>query len=105
MNVNSALEIVYDCLSGEESIPQKLRSREGLDDNRFKQLIIALRFLTSYYDRTELVPKRLAFCMIDIYASFSFKNDFYNEQENSRIEDAGIELQDLAYELFDYEKS
>lgn len=100
MTENAALDIVYRCLLEKNSILQQLRNREGLDTNQFNQLVDALEFLTDFYAEAEVVPKRLALCMVDLYTGFSFNDDFYNEPQATQIEDAGLLLQELATELF-----
>ena len=100
MNKENALSFVYDCLSGDNSFAVKLRMKEGLDEKRFNQLKEALHFLIDCYSNEDIVPKRLALCMVDIYAAFSFREGFYGNDDTIKIENAGIELQDLATELF-----
>ena len=100
MSIDSALEIVYDCLLGEQSIPAQLRFRQGMNENRFAQLVAALRLLITHYAAAETVPKQLALCLVDIYGAFSFREGMYSEAVTARLEDAGIQLQGLAEELF-----
>lgn len=100
MNKETALAFVYKCLLGDDSIVVKLRMNEGLDDELFIKLIESLRFLVDYYSGEENVPKRLALCMVDIYAAFSFREGFYSSSDAVRIEDAGTQLQELATDLF-----
>ncbi|RZK93523.1 MAG: hypothetical protein EOO62_31810, partial [Hymenobacter sp.] len=91
MSRDSALKIVYDCLLGEQSIPAQLRQRQGLNENRFAQLVAALRLLISHYATAKAVPKQLALCMVDIYGAFSFREGMYSEAVTVRLEDAGIQ--------------
>ena len=100
MTVPEALDRVYDCLLGADAIPLQLRMRQGIDKQRFGELVEAMRLLTSHYALVDAVPKRLALCLVDVYGGFSFKAGFYPHQQAVEIEDAGILLQDLATELF-----
>ncbi|GAA4027339.1 hypothetical protein GCM10022409_09150 [Hymenobacter glaciei] len=100
MNEESALDIVCSCLTNDNSIPQELREHKGLDIVRFEHLVSAIEFLVEYYQDKNMVPKRLSLCFVDIYASFSFREGIYDEYQTNKIEDAGIQLQDLAYSLF-----
>jgi hypothetical protein len=100
MEVADALNLVYECLLGENSLPLQLRMQQGLDEKRFAELTVALRVLIAHYRSKHEVPKQLALCMVDIYGAFSFKEGFYEAEESNRIEDAGILLQELATELF-----
>ena len=99
MTHETALQVVYEALLGVHSLPQKLRSKEGLDQLQFDQLTNALRWLNGYYAGQEVVPKRLALCLVDIYGAFSFREGFYPTADTDRIEDAGLLIQDLATEL------
>ncbi len=100
MNQETALNQVYESLLGDNSIPLQLRMRQGLDQARFQQLTEAIRFLTNYYAQEETIPKKLALALVDIYGSFSFQENFYNDSDSIIIEDAGMLLQVLATELF-----
>lgn len=100
MNHEMALEIVSSCLIGENSIPQQLRAKQGLNQPLFNKLVDAVHFLIIYYQDRDMVPKRLGFCMVDIFGAFSFKEGFYNDEDSVLIEDAGILLQSLATDLF-----
>ena len=100
MDKDDALSFVYECLLENNSITLKLRLREGLEEARFNKLKEAIRFLIDYYANQEEVPKRLALCMVDIYGAFSFREGFYDDSTTTRIENSGVELQDLATELF-----
>ena len=99
MDKDAALSFVYECLLGDTSIYVKLRMGEGLEEVRFNKLKEAVRFLVDYYAHQEEVLKRLALCMVDIYAAFSFREGFYNDSATTRIENSGVELQELATEL------
>jgi hypothetical protein len=99
MTHESALHLVYEALLGDYSIPLKLRNKQGLDQHQFEQLTNALRWLKGYYVEKEVVPKRLALCMVDIYGAFSFREGFYPAADTNKIEDAGLLVQDLATEL------
>ncbi|MGI4743355.1 MAG: hypothetical protein ACRYG7_50025 [Janthinobacterium lividum] len=100
MTHETALQLVYERLLGNDSIPQKLRRKEGLDQARFDQLTGALRWLIAYYATREAVPKQLALCLVDSYGAFSFREGFYPEADRVIIEDAGLLLQELATDLF-----
>jgi hypothetical protein len=96
-----ALEIVYGNLLGELSIPALLRNGEGLDQAKFRQTVSALEFLAHQYVNREVVPKKLALCMVDIYGAFDFRSSIYPDKAvRNQIEDAGIEIQNLALTLF-----
>jgi hypothetical protein len=99
MTHDTALQLVYEALLGDHSIPLKLRSKQGLDQRQFEQLTSALRWLIAYYAGQEVVPKRLALCLVDIYGAFSFREGFYSAADTDKMEDAGLLIQDLATEL------
>ncbi len=101
MNIETTLAFVYDCLLSDTSIPQQLRMRQGLDQERFDQLTESLQVLIHYYNDKDLVPKRLALCFIDIYNAFFFREGFYNDSDAMRIENAGIMLQEIAVTLLE----
>jgi hypothetical protein len=100
MNQETALHIVYECLLGDNSIPQELRSKQGLNQPKLDELVNAVKFLIDYYAEQDTIPKKLALCMVDIYGYFSFREGFYDDAEATKIEDAGILLQELATDLF-----
>jgi hypothetical protein len=100
MTPETALNLVYECLLGDNSIPQQLRMKQGLDHERFSQLTDAIRLLIDYYAGEDAVPKKLALCMVDVYGAFSFREGFYNDTDTVAIEDAGLLLQELATDLF-----
>lgn len=103
MKENTALEIVYEKLLGENSIPVKIRTMEKLTENEFTELVEAINFLIDYYKNSENVPKKIALAFIDISNYFFVSNLNYSEKEIELYEDYGIELSRLAEELFSNE--
>lgn len=103
MKENTALEIVYEKLLGENSIPVKIRTMEKLTENEFTELVEAINFLIDYYKNSENVPKKIALAFIDISNFFFVSNLNYSEKEIELYEDYGIELSRLAEELFSNE--
>ncbi|MEX3745711.1 MULTISPECIES: hypothetical protein [Lysinibacillus] len=100
MRTDRALETVYKSILGENSLIIKLRNRQGLDDEEFSQLKDAMKILIDSYKDNEEIPKRLALCFVDISVRFSFNENWYNEKERDRLEDAANELSYLAEKLF-----
>lgn len=101
MEIKEAINIVYDGLVGENSIPTDLRMKNGLDYEKLSRVREAINYLISEYSSKLEIPKKLAIAFVDIYGAFQFKKGFYSEKELDEYEKLGIEFQDLAYELFD----
>jgi len=99
-----AIETVYEELAGLNCIPIKLRRGEGLDDAAMNRVREAIHFLNERWSERPYVPKRLAAAFVDIQASMEWGRDQYSEEEQVKIEDAGIELVTLANALFDVEQ-
>ena len=59
-----------------------------------------MNILIDSYKDNEEIPKRLALCFVDISVRFSFNENWYNEKERDRLEDAANELSYLAEKLF-----
>lgn len=99
MNVERAIDIVYEGLVGEESIPVDLRMGRGLDYNKLVKVKKALKILIEFYRDKKDVPKKLACCFIDIYGLFQFKKEYYPKEELIEFDYIGVELQELAWIL------
>ena len=101
MTEEKALNTVYENLMGLSSITVALRNKQGLNKDKYDKTVEALNYLITLYADKKEVPKKLALCMVDIYGAFDFKEDFYSsKKEREEIEDAGIQLQELAIDLF-----
>lgn len=103
MEINEAIDVVYNGLVGVNSIPVNLRMGNGLDYESVSKVKEAIKYLISEYSFKSEVPKKLAFAFVDIYGAFQFKEGFYSEKELIEYENLGIEFQELAYNLFDPE--
>lgn len=103
MTEQEAVEVIYEGLAGERSIPIKLSLGEGLDKDMLSQVEAAIRFLIERWrDRPE-VPKRLAAAFLDLQTAMQWGGNLYSEKEQEEIEDASIELIQMAWELFEQE--
>lgn len=102
MNKNEALNLVYENILGEHSILIQLRRGEGLNEDRFNELVTAMQFLIVEYKDLDIVPKKLALSFVDISNYFYFNEDKYSLEEQNLIEDAVQKISQLANELFDY---
>ena len=100
MDIEQAIEIIYNGLVSENSVPVQLRANRYLDLEKLEQVRKALDFATNYYIGETHVPKKIAMAMVDIYGAFSFKKGFFEEKMLVELEDIGIELQEKAMELF-----
>ncbi len=101
MDARERIEFVYDGLVGTDSIPVKLRQKHPVDYDKLEQIIESVRFLVEYYKGNDMVPKKLAICFVDIYGAFQFNEDYFDEKTLNELEDIGILLQEMAYELFE----
>ncbi len=101
MNVETAINIIYEGLVGEKSIPNDLSMKKELNHDKLIKIKEALKFLIVFYRDKKDVTKKLAFCFIDIYSAFQFKKEYYSEEELIKFEDIGIEIQELAEILLD----
>jgi len=100
MNYERAFDIVVEKLNSDHSIPVKIRSKQDITDKEIEALIKSIKFLIEYFKNKDHIPKMLAAAFIDIYGGFSFKEVYLSKEEAEKYEDLGIELQELAYELF-----
>lgn len=100
MTTEQALNEIYKGLLGEQSLLVKLRNKEGLDENIFSSILNAVETLKNEYKDTEYIPKKLALAFLDISNYFTFSDDWYSEEDQERIEDAGHQLVQAADELF-----
>lgn len=99
MNNEEAINVIYDGLVGQNSVPVQLASHRILDLELLNQVRKALDFAIEYYREEDLIPKKLAIAMVDIQGAFFFKSGF-DEKMLIELEDIGIELQEKALELF-----
>jgi len=99
--IQAAHDTVYENILGAESILVALRMRQGLDNERFQRLTAAIQLLIEHYRDQREVPKRLALAFVDISNYFFYKDGVYPPGALEQIEDAGIELTQLASQLFD----
>lgn len=100
MDLDTALATVDELLLGPDSIPVRLRAREGLDAERYQQLVAAIQALIEHYKDKPEVPKQLALAFLDISNFFFFTEKEYPTEVLERLEDAAHELTSLANELF-----
>jgi len=100
LNKEEALEVTIDLLLSDNSLPLKARMKIPISDEEVDKLYRAIDILTEEYRHKDCVPKKLAACFTDIFACFSFREDFYDKKELIRLEDIGIALQEKAERLF-----
>jgi hypothetical protein len=100
MTTEEALNVIYDGLLGEQSVLVKLRNKEGLDEEKFASIIEAIDVLKIAYKDQENIPKKLALAFLDVSNYFIFSDEWYPEEEQEKIEDAGHQLTQAADELF-----
>jgi hypothetical protein len=100
MDEQGAINIIYEGLVGEDSIPVKLRMGNGLDREQLQQVKDAIVFLTEKWKSQETASKRVAAAFVDIQTGMEWGSRLYSEAEQDEIEDAANELVDLAYGLF-----
>ena len=100
MNVNEALDIVYDCTIGNNSIMIPLREGLGLNEQSYKLFLEAMKILIEEYKDKSEVPKKLASCFIDITKYFNFIEGKYSREDEEKLEDVNHEISFLVEELF-----
>ena len=103
MNKEEAIEIVYNALLSETSIPVSIRSMDGVDKIQYEELKKSILFLIDYYKNKDDVPKKVAQAFVDISNYFFVPNLNYSEEDLELFENYGIELTTLANQLFDFE--
>ncbi len=103
MSLEDEIEIVFETLLGENSIPVSIRNMGGVDKEEYEKLKNSILFLIDYYKDKDLIPKKIALAFIDISSYFFVPNLNYSEEEQEQFEDYGIELSELANTLFDNE--
>ncbi|MFK7031632.1 hypothetical protein V3471_14965 [Flavobacterium oreochromis] len=103
MNEKEAIEIVYNSLLSDTSIPASIRNMDGVNKIQYEELKKSILFLIDYYKDKDNVPKKLAQSFVDISNYFFVPNLKYSEEEHEIFEDYGIELCELANKLFDNE--
>ena len=99
-----AVRLVYRHLCGTddtEDIFCKIERGDGLDRKAFSELRQALLFLIERWRERPVVPKLLAAAFIDLTTMTMLPLDRYPPDEQEAIEDAGIELIELANQLFE----
>lgn len=95
MQEQEAVDLIYENLSGLNSIPIKLRRGDGLDREAVEQTEDAIRFLTEKWQSKTQVPKRLAAAFVDIQPAMEWGRNRYDEKTQEEIEDVGVELVQL----------
>ena len=100
MSVEDDLATVTRLLVSQDSIPVQLHMRQGLDEERYAELVLAIERLTERFRNSADVPKSLALAFVDVAAAFTFPEGVYPLRESERIEDAGHELSYLGQTLF-----
>ena len=99
-----AVRLVYRHLCGTEDtedIFYKIERGDGLDRKAFSELRQALQFLIERWRGRPVVPKLLAAAFVDLTSMTMLPLDRYPPDEQEAIEDAGIELVELAGQLFE----
>jgi hypothetical protein len=100
MEIQTALAIVENRLLGPESIPVHIREMQGINTAHYHELKEAVAFLIGAYKDKDTVPKLLALAFVDISNHFFVPNLNYSTEEQEKLEDCGIELSELANQLF-----
>ncbi len=100
MNAAEAEKKIHELLVSKNSLPARVRSKSLWNKGEFNELLAAIDFLIKEWADKDTVPKCIALAFVDIYGSFSFKDDFYSEDEQEFLEDMGILLQEKATDLF-----
>ena len=103
MDEQEALEIIYEGLTGDACLPIKLSRGEGLDQKMLIQIRQAMQLLIEHWHGRPEVPKRLASAFVDLQAAMEWGRDQYGENDQDAIEDAAIELVQLAYAVLEAE--
>lgn len=101
MNLDEALNVVYDYTIGESSILMELRVGKGLNHQSYRLLIEAMKKLIEEYKDKSEVPKKLALCFVDISNYFYFNEGKYTKEEKEEFEDVVHEISSLAGKLFE----
>ncbi|WP_338840523.1 hypothetical protein [Flavobacterium ginsenosidimutans] len=100
METEKALQIVFEKLIEENSIPSKIRNINNVEHAEYCELINAINFLIESYKINPNIPKKLALAFVDISNYFFVSNLNYSEEDLERFEDYGIELSALGQKLF-----
>ncbi len=100
MTESEALAVVQEELLGTASLPVRIRSGEGLDEDGLERLRGALAFLIEGWRLRSAVPKSIAAAMVDLATSMGPGRHPYRPEQLDAIEDATEELVELAYALF-----
>jgi hypothetical protein len=87
MKIDEALSIVVKELTHEGGMLFKISDNQGIDELAFESLKEALGIIKVYYQREGSVPKKLAFCFIDLTPVFERTIEYYSEEEKNVIED------------------
>ena len=98
--VEDYINIIEEGITGENSLPNKLRNQKFFDKAAYEKVIKATEQLIKHYKEEELVPKRLCLCFVDISNHFFVDEKYFKEDEINEIEDAGMKLSELGNELF-----
>ena len=96
-----AIALVYEQLAGTESLPIKLDRGDGLDRRALAEVRCALSFLIKHFKGRTQVPKLLAAAFVGFQTAMTWGLDRYPRTEQIAIEDAAIELMELANQLFE----
>lgn len=99
--MNDLVSSLHNMLVSENSIPNRLAMKEEVSEGELIDLIELTNKIVDFYKNEETIPKKLAACFIEIYNQFTFRDDFYSDEKLNRYEDIGIQMQELAFELFD----
>ena len=100
MNIEQAVDTIYNGLVSESSIPVRLRSHMELDLKQLDSVQKALDYAIEYYKEESFIPKKVALALFDVYGAFSFKEGCFDDDFLVKLEDIGLELQEKALELF-----
>jgi hypothetical protein len=98
MTENEAIAVIVEGLSGFDGLPTKIHGGRGLDRAQLALVRAAILHLIGAWKDRDTVPKSGAMAFVDIQTGLSSR--FYSEDEQREMEDAGIELVELANRLF-----
>lgn len=82
-------------MSDDDGLIVQIRLQNFFDEEKFKKIVKILKQIVSEYKNKEFVPRKLLLVVTELLQHTVGGNNYMNESELIKLEDAGLEIIDI----------
>lgn len=87
-------------MSYDDGLIVQIRLQSFFDEEKFKKIVEILKRIVSKLKNTEYVPRKLLLVVTELLQHTVGGNNYMNESELIKLEDAGLEIIDIISSLY-----